>query len=84
MKARLVERMIGGGGVWSLPDSQLEIMWMGPGSRLYIGTPRRPGGFVIPIEHPTADFDPGSMKAAQAAIDAFVAAAEEDSDAVLH
>lgn len=80
MKTRKVELMIGGGAVWALPDSKLEVMWPGPGARIYIGTPRVSGGWIIPIEHPTADFVPESMKQAQAAVDAFVAAAEVDAE----
>lgn len=76
-KARKVELMIGGGAVWTLPNSRLELMWMGPGSGIYIGTPREVGGFVTPIHHPTADAVYTLMRGAQAAVDAFVRAGTE-------
>lgn len=77
-KAKKVELMIGGGAVWSLPDcSRLELMWMGPGSGLYLGTPREVGGFVTRINHPTADHVYNTMREAQAAVDAFVNAGTE-------
>ncbi len=72
-----VERMITGGAVWALPDSALEVMWIGPGGGLHIGTPRRPGGITTPIRHPSADGTYNTLKEAQKALDAFIAAAEE-------
>ena len=60
--------------VWTLPDSRLEIMWMGPGSGLFIGQATTPGGAVTRIEHRTADGSYANLKEAEAAVKAFVAA----------
>lgn len=51
-KVRVVQHLLGGGAVWSLPGSELEVMWHGPGSStMFIGFPRRPGGSIFAIEH---------------------------------
>lgn len=51
-RVKVVQKLLGGGAVWSLPGSGLEVMWHGPGSsRMFIGYPRWPGGHVFAIDH---------------------------------
>jgi hypothetical protein len=57
--------------VWRLPAG-LDIMWAGPGSGLSIGAAFEPGARMSPIEHPSADGQYDSLRAASAAVDAFV------------
>lgn len=71
---RIVERMIGGGAVFALPGSSLEVMWPGPGSGMYIGQPRVAGGAVTRIEHHTCAGTFSTLREAQAAVAAFVEA----------
>jgi hypothetical protein len=60
--------------VWTIPDTNLEIMWMGPGSGLFVGTATTPGGAVTRIEHRTADGTYTNRREAEAAVKAFLAA----------
>jgi len=75
MKPKRVEPMIGGGMVWALPGSTLEVMWAGPGSRLLIGQPRVAGGSVTSIDHPSASGSFDTLRDAEAALTSFVNAA---------
>jgi RadC-like JAB domain len=59
--------------VWTLPGSNLEIMWSGPGSRLFIGQATKPGGHVSSIDHHTANGNYDTFKQADAAVAAFLA-----------
>lgn len=63
--------------VFGLPGSRLEILWI-RGGRLFIGTPREPGGAVTPIDHPAADASYRTERAAGDAVAAFIAAASAD------
>lgn len=76
-KPKVVEVSPTGLIVWAVPDSQFEIMWAGPGSRLLFGYPRRSGGFASPINHPTANGVYNTREAATAAVAAFLANPDE-------
>ncbi len=71
---RVVHRMATGGLVWAIPNSSLQIMWAGPGSRLRLGEVLKAGGSTISIEHPSADGSYSNKKDATAAVTAFLAA----------
>lgn len=75
MTARVAYRSPTGLIVWSLPDTELQVMWPGRGSRLYIGKPMESGGAVTSIQHPTADSSYDTAKDATKAVEAFIAAA---------
>lgn len=64
--------------LWQLPDSMFQIMWPGPGSRLIFGTLTKPDGLSIHIDHPTANGTYATLREAQAAVEAFSAAAEPE------
>jgi hypothetical protein len=66
---KIVHRMPTGGLVWAVPDSTLQIMWGGPGSRLRIGQVMKAGGSATTIDHPSAD---GNYTTAREATDAVV------------
>jgi hypothetical protein len=59
--------------VWAVPDTTLQIMWAGPGSRLKIGHPMKAGGSVSTIDHPTADGNYNTPREAKNAVRAFLA-----------
>jgi hypothetical protein len=67
--------------VWGpLPDSTgMFILWPGPGGglNLCVGDPSEVGTSVTRIEHPTASGTYDTRKQAQAAVEAFTAAAGE-------
>jgi len=71
---RVVHRMATGGLVWAVPDSTLQIMWAGPGSRLKIGQPMKAGGYVSTIDHHAADGNYNTAREASAAVARFLAA----------
>jgi len=71
---RVVYRMPMGGLVWAIPNSSLQIMWAGPGSRLRLGEVLKAGGSTTSIDHPTADGSYTNKKDATAAVRAFLAA----------
>jgi hypothetical protein len=77
----MVRRLNVGPGiyVWPIPHTSLEIMWSGPGSRLLIGTPMLSGGAVTHIDHPTADGVYMTLKDANRAVAAFIAAGTKDN-----
>jgi len=81
MTARIVP-WVGGFGMrtWRLPESRLEILWPGPSEGLYLGRPSEPGGPVARITHPTAASTYPSPRSAQAAVEAFLAAATPEGD----
>lgn len=60
--------------LWRIPDSNLEIIWPGPGAGLSIGQATTPGGAVTRIEHPAADAAYQTRAEAQRAVDAFLSA----------
>jgi hypothetical protein len=66
--------------IWPLPSpgdagGRLSLVWPGPGSRLYLGLDAtRPGGSLVPIDHPTASGQYATRKDAARAAAAFVAA----------
>lgn len=72
MKPKVVMTGVMGLTVWALPGATLEIMWAGPGARLWIGQPRVAGGCVTTIDHPTADGIYDSRKDAERAVAAFI------------
>jgi len=75
--ATVLEYLITGGAVFAIPDSKLELLWIGPGSdRLHIGSPRKPGGLTTTVTHPAADLTSSTMRGAKEAVDRLVAAFE--------
>jgi len=59
--------------VWPIPESELEIMWIGPGGGLFLGMPRQPGGAVTRIRHPEESADTySSFEEADDAVWAFI------------
>ena len=60
--------------VWQVPDSEMQIMWSGPGGRLSFGQAYKAGGAMTFIEHPSADGAYDSLKAAEAAVKRFMEA----------
>lgn len=72
---KVVYRMLTGGRVWAVPGSDMQIMWSGPGGRLFLGwNLMKPGGHMTVIEHPTADGNYTDAKRATAAVKAFLEA----------
>lgn len=71
---RTVYRSPTGATVWSVPDTTLQILWAGPGARLRIGHPMKPGGSMTTIDHPSADGNYMTAREASAAVRAFLAA----------
>lgn len=72
MKARRIYQSPTGLVVWSIPGVNLQIMWAGPGSGLYLGRPLDAGGAVTRISHRTADGTYDTQRAAAIAVNAFV------------
>jgi hypothetical protein len=62
--------------LWTLPDSQFQITWLGPGTRLLFGRLTTPGATPMHIEHPTARDAYDTIADAQRAVDAFIAAGD--------
>jgi hypothetical protein len=73
MAATVKPTRVGTVYVWRLPVG-LDIMWAGRGSGLSIGPAFEPGARMSPIEHPSADGQYDSLKAAHAAVTAFISA----------
>lgn len=71
-KARILEHTINGGAVFAVPDSEYEILWIGPRAGLFFGQPRVAGGTIGRIEHPTADAEYDTLAEARAAVEAFI------------
>lgn len=72
-KVRVVQTLINGGAVMSIPGSMLEVLWVGPGAeRMFIGHPRKSGGVIFPIEHESCIGDFRSAREAVAAVQRFV------------
>ena len=59
---------------WDLPQSELYILWLGPGCRLSLCF----GDAQTSIQHPTASGTYQTEKEATAAVEAFVRSCEED------
>jgi hypothetical protein len=74
-KLRVVYRSPTGTTVWQLPDSDMQIMWNGPGGRLRIGWSfmKAGGSMGTLIDHHTANGDYKTRKEAEAAIKSFIA-----------
>ena len=60
---------------WQLPDSELSIVWMGPGAGLVL-CGDNPGKLFTKIYSAGSDGRYYTVKEAQAAVDTFVARAE--------
>jgi hypothetical protein len=73
-KLRVVYRSPTGSVVWAIPNSGLQIMWAGPGASLKIGKPLEARGSVSSIDHHTANGQYRTLRDAQAAVRAFLAA----------
>lgn len=71
-EARLIYKAPTGLCVWSVPRTDLQIMWPGPGSGLFLGRPLDVGGAVTRISHRTADGSYDTQRAAAKAVNAFV------------
>jgi len=81
-KVRVVETLLNGCAVMSIPGSMLEVMWIGPGSeRMFIGHPRKAGGSVFPIEHESCIGTFRSVREALAAVQRFADLAGGDASA---
>jgi hypothetical protein len=74
MKPKVVYAAVTGVLVWEVPSTTLQIMWSGPGSRLYIGRPLVAGGMIMAINHPTASSTYDTRKDAESAVVAFLEA----------
>jgi hypothetical protein len=78
---RVVFRGCGGVVAWAIPNSELQIMWRGPGSGLWIGHVLGrvvvAGATLMRIKHPSACDAYETLKAARAAAEAFVAAGRD-------
>lgn len=66
-----------------LPDSRGWLLWDGPGSGLYFhaGDPSQSGSLGTRVRHPSASSTYDTIKAAEAAVFAFVAAYHAASEA---
>lgn len=62
--------------LWKLPDSDLDIMWAGPGVGLTLGRHTIPYGMMTSIRTYGCEGPFATRKAAQAAVDLFVAKAK--------
>ena len=72
MAATIKAQRVGTVYVWRLPDTGLDIMWAGRGSGLSIGQAFEPSARMSPMEHPTADGQYDTLKAASEAVTAFL------------
>jgi hypothetical protein len=59
---------------WQLPDSELSIIWPGPGAGLMLCVDR-PGGLMTSIRSNGSDGQYSTAKEAQKAVDTFVSKA---------
>jgi hypothetical protein len=72
---RVIYRAPTGLVVWAVPNTNLQIMWAGPGSRLKIGFDlTRAGGSASLIDHPSADGNYNTRREAEVAVHAFLRA----------
>lgn len=76
-KPRILERTINGGAVFAIPGSASELLWLGPRAGIFFGEPRRPGGVITRVEHPSADATYDTLAEATAAVAAFIAVLSE-------
>ena len=62
-----------GGCVWTSPDTNTQVMWLGRGAGLFLvlGGVTTPGASMTRIEHPSADDQYLSRKDASAAVARF-------------
>lgn len=70
---------------WSLPNSEpvhaMSLIWPGPGSGLNLGINANvPGGSMSRIEHPSASGTYDTRKDAEAAVQRFIAALDQEEN----
>ena len=74
-KLKVILRSPTGLTVWALPNSDLQVLWPGPGARLRLGWKlMKPEGTATMIDHSTANGAYNTRKEAEEAVKRFIAA----------